>query len=277
MEKYNLVYSYFGGDRNGFNTNYHFALSLIMSHHSFTSALGYNKNKTVLVTDEVGKVLIIDRMGLHFDEVKLIDETFSLKLTAIREYVMEGGLVHVDLDTYLLKTFPIRVFNAPIFCDYIIRNNPIDVEAWKQCYSKLWYKDRLLNEINEENVWSIETGVLGCDKMGYLLEYCDYAKYIYNQNRYFIESGENLNNFKRVLENILPYYYFRDRNREIEVVVDRNKETESEMFQHQLSNLNFIRMYGNSKKNPFLLQAIEKFVCKYYPESYVKIVSLKND
>ena len=279
MEKYNLIFSYFDGDRNGFENDYVFALSLIMSHHSFTAALGHRKNKTVLVTDVAGKELIVDKMGLYFDEVKLIDNAYVLKLTAIREYVMEGCLIHVDWDTYLLKTFPVRVFDTPIFCDYIQRNNPIDVEAWNECYSKFWYKDLLIEEVNShrDSLWSIESGVLGQDKMGYWLEYCDYARYVFNQNRFFIESPENLIKLRRVLENVLPYYFFKERNREIGVLIDRNKETESEMFQHQLSNLNFIRLYGNSKRNSFLLQAIEKFVRKYYSDSYDKIVSLRND
>jgi hypothetical protein len=269
MIPYNLVYSYLGDDLKGFENEYAFALSSILSHHSFISGLGEYRNKTQLITDEAGKIRMIDKFGLHFDEVIVVDKTTN---AAEQRKLFDSALVYVEQDTYLLKTFPIRVFNSYLFCDYIMRNNPIDVEVVKKLIPNLDYRDDLIDRVYEcrDNLWSIETGIVGQNVYGYWREYYDYASYVVQENPNWINRD-----LKRFMENVLPFYYFKQRNITFDVIIDRNKETEFEMFHHQVSNLNYIRLYGESKRNPFLINAIEKLVRNNYPESYDKIGKLK--
>lgn len=277
MSKHNLVYSYFGDDRNGFENDYTFALSFIMSHHSFTSALGVWRGKTCLVTNQAGKELIVDRMELYFDEVTILEKSVFSKISAMRKYCMMA-FIHVDMDTYLLKTFPIRTLRGQLFCDYIVRNNPIDVKAFERCVLIL-KENPLIEEIkrNKDSIWSIENGVVGQDGFGRWLEYLDFAEDLIGKHMGLIEATDNREQFKRLIENILPYYFFKDRGIDFEVVINRNKDTEFEMFHHQVTNFNFIRLFGSSKKNPFLIDAVEKFVRNYYHDSYMKVEYLKND
>lgn len=276
MNKYNLVFSYSAADQIGFESDYAFALSFIMSHHSFMSALGTWRRKTCLVTDEGGKNLIVNKFGLYFDEVTVLDSPYSMKISAMKKYAM-NAFIHVDWDTYLLKTFPIRTLSSQLFCDYLVRNNPIDIKAVNQCRHHLYEPDALVQSVIDKtnSLWSIENGVVGQDGFGRWWEYTQYVEQLIEKHKALIELSDNKPYFKRFLENVLPYYYFRERGVEFDVVIDRNKETEFEYFHHQVANFNFIRLFGESKRNPFLVEAIEKFVRKYYPESHIKIADLK--
>lgn len=266
MNNHTLVYSYFGEDI-GFKNDYVLALSFILSHHSFIAALGDKKAKVQLITDADGKEFIVNKLGICFDDVKIIDKPMDNKIQ-ILDKISDRHFVYIDIDTYLLKTFPIRVFGSDVFCTYIQRNNKSDVDAFNAAYLCLDESDVLMTEIRGyDSIWSIDSSIIGSGSspFSFWKQYSEYSKKIkFNKNNEAV---------KIVIENVLPYYFFRHICVELDVIVDRNKETEFEMFHHQLANLNLIRLSG--KTNPFMIEAIEKFVKNYYPDSYKKIEGLK--
>jgi hypothetical protein len=273
--KHNLVFYYSGSDRSGFQNDYEFALAFIMSHHSFISALGGWKGKICLVTDKSGVELIVNQFGLHFDEVTVIEDSFSMRFSAMKKYGFNPFII-IDIGTFLLKTFPIKALRGQLFCDYFVRNNPIDLRAFDRCAGFLRENDLVeLIKRTPDSIWSLETGIVGQDGLGRWWDYSSIAEHLILNHGSVMEATDNQFHFKRMIENILPYYYFKDREWGVEQVIDRNKETDFEYFHHQVVNFNFIRLFGKSKQNPFLIEAVEKFVKRYYPESYTKIKHLK--
>ncbi|WP_266168804.1 DUF6734 family protein [Dyella subtropica] len=98
--------------------------------------------ETMLVTDKAGKALLVDRLGLDFDEV-------SIELEALRDadlgwwalgklyaYSMQDRpFIHLDTDVFLWKPLPASVASAPVFAqcpeDHPLNDwcGPQDIEA----------------------------------------------------------------------------------------------------------------------------------------------------
>lgn len=259
MKKYDIVYSYFEEEDHGFKSDYEFALSFVLSHHTFISALSSNMRLLTLHTN-VKDFFLKD--VLHFDSIEAPAYNFT------------KPTIKIEPDTYIFKTFPSRVFNAPVFYDYVLRNNPEDVYAFNKCKQHIPSKDPIYQLINPDNVWSVECGVFG-GQPDILNELQKYLVQFAGDNYAVMKYSGNLPAFKRLIDNILPYYFFREKGYNMDVLINRDKDTEPEFFRHQMKNYNYVRLYGNSKKNPFMIEAVEKFVSRNYPYSYDKIKRLK--
>lgn len=261
MKKYDIVYSYFENEDHGFRSDYEFALSFILSHHTFISALASNMRLMILHTNAKNFFL---KDVLHFDSIEAPAKNFT------------KPTIKIESDTYLFKTFPSRVFNSPVFYDYVLRNNPEDVEAFKKCKQHISFKDPIYQSIlkNADSIWSVECGVFG-GQPDILNELQKYLNEFATDNFALIKHTGTLPAFKRLIENILPYYFFKEKGYNLDVLVNRDKETEPDLFRHQMKNYNYVRLYGDSKKNPFMIEAVEKFVSHNYPYSYDKIKRLK--
>lgn len=88
---------------------------------------------TQLVTDKAGKALLVDRLGLHFDEV-------STDLEALRDVdpgwwalgklhaysLQDRPFIHVDTDVFLWEPLPAHVASAPVFAQCPEHHPPLD-------------------------------------------------------------------------------------------------------------------------------------------------------
>ena len=283
MECVNVIYSYSSkSNYGGYNNKYLMGLSIIASHHSFISAMKHLNIKLNLLTDDEGKNFLVDVCGLWFDNVDLLfnSVTDHFAVTQLYAYQQPNDekIIHVNLDTFLFTTFPISILKSKIFCDYIVRNNAIDRVAFQYCRNHITYKDDIYMAIEEsyyrnDTIWSMETGVFGGSYTRLINDYSLNALNFFQRNKFF--QNTNMPIIMRLVENIYAYAFFKHHNIIVDTLIDRTKETEPDMFYHKLEQLNYIRLYGQSKQNTFLIDALEKLVKNYYPESYLKIKHLK--
>lgn len=81
----------------------------------------------VLRTDEAGKRMLVNELGLEFDEVVIafegLDETrypwTTCKLMSYRDEAKRGPATHLDFDLFLTRVEDKSIFDAPLFCQNI--------------------------------------------------------------------------------------------------------------------------------------------------------------
>jgi hypothetical protein len=149
--------------------------------------------ETVLVTDRVGKALLVDQLGLSFshvsielDRLRTADISFWAlgKLTAYS--LQDQPFVHLDTDVFLWAPLPPSIENAPVFAQCPENYHSIDqhcsplvVErAFERHHLELpveweWSRSRWDRHFREDNC-----GVLGGTQVGFLRHYAQTALHL---------------------------------------------------------------------------------------------------
>src|SRR5258708_5051285 len=115
----------------GFKNKYYFLLSATLSFFSFKKNVPNAKFK--LVTDDIGASMLIDELGLPYDEVdlKLNDvkaESDIWSVGKLHAFQQNEPFLHVDFDAYLFKPISKEILNGKIVVcnseeNYRIYNN----------------------------------------------------------------------------------------------------------------------------------------------------------
>lgn len=95
--------------------------------NSWIASVGYARKhfKTIVLrTDKDGLKMLVDGIGIEFDEVVIslenIDETkypwTICKLLSYRDEARRGPATHLDFDLYVRELKDVSIFDSPIFC-----------------------------------------------------------------------------------------------------------------------------------------------------------------
>ncbi|HEY1938453.1 MAG TPA: DUF6734 family protein [Candidatus Angelobacter sp.] len=153
---------------------------------------------TVLVTDESGKQLLIDALGLQFASVSTeleclhqCDPEWWALGKLIAYSIQNGPFVHLDNDVFLWKPLPQELLQAPVFAqcpEYFLRNSDRssrDIEAaFAASKSTLpveweWAASRNDFFFREENC-----GIVGGCRVDFLRHYAQTAAHLVMQPQY---------------------------------------------------------------------------------------------
>jgi hypothetical protein len=145
--------------------------------------------ETVLITDKVGKSLLIDHLGLSFTDVstelerlRKADASWWALGKLVAYSLQDRPFFHLDTDVFLWRPLPANVMNASVFAqcpeDHALDEwcGPRDIErAFAQHGLTLpaeweWSRSRFPSYFREENV-----GVLGGTRFDFIRYYANLA------------------------------------------------------------------------------------------------------
>jgi len=210
-----------------------------------------------LVTDCLGKEILIDRMALPYTSVSVaLNEladcdagTWSLgKLHAYR--IQKEPFLHVDGDIFIFGKFDRRIEEAPLTAQNPDYNYPGYRDVARTIWEGFTYLPDYFKPVYEEQKGDCcNMGITGGTDVGFFQQWVDEAFIFFQENKDFIvrankELDPILANI--VLEQGLYYYYARHHQREITYLFpnERNNPRDIGFFHAAAANNNYVHCYG---------------------------------
>lgn len=245
--------------------------------------------KVELVTDHQGKSLLIDQLGLPYDQV-------SLALNDINDYhpdlwtlgkiyaasVQKEPFIHVDGDVYIWKKFPRHLEQAPLIAQNLEFDFPFYysiMDSIEQHFSFIPTYLKALRNNYKGKIASSNTGIFGGTDLNFFSLYFKEAIEFINKNIQYlkhIDIGRFILIFEQCLFHSLAHFK--------SVKVNYLLENISHQYEH-LSDFykvpaqsDFIHVIGVSRKNSLTLAEQLAFRLRLeYPAYYHKINHLLDE
>lgn len=267
----------------GYKNQYYFFLSAVLSFHSFKKSIPNSKFE--LVTDDYGKQLLVDELGLPYDSVDLKlnnvmanNDVWSIgKLHAFQQ---DEPFLHVDFDAYLFKPLSDKFLNADVIVcndenDYPIYNNSINQIVGDVIISDNIYKNVFNDYELKNSVCSYNMGIFGGNNVKLIKEYSERSLKMFELNKYSFLMGNNpaLTCF---IEQIYLAYFLKEKNVLPDCLLEYNWIHNQKEHIKSASNVGFTHLVAESKKNSEILKSLENRVKEDHPEYFQKLQILKN-
>ena len=250
--------------------------------------------RTALYTDDEGAELLVERVGLKFDEV-------STSLSSLRwqnpEWWALGKIytysaqtepfVHIDSDVFLWHPLSDRLVSAPV-----LGQNPERLDAGGAFYQPEVF-EQVIKKVSRgwmppEWEWyrrsatlqqGICCGVLGGNRVDFIRYYADLAikliEHPSNQTAWSMLSnkrGHNVLFEQYLLSACLEYHRSKSDSPFTGIEIQCLFDSFEEAFQtEQAASVGFTHLLGGSKKNEWLASRLEKRVREDYPEYYGRV------
>jgi len=233
-----------------------------------------------LVTDEVGKEILIDRLKLPYTNVVVtLDKlnhfhTDLWALGKIHSYgIQREPFIHVDSDIYIWDKFGIehgdlisQNFEKGYFYNEILKNFSTHFSYFPEC---------LASQINNEHmVHSINAGIFGGSNWPFIQEYTRQAYHFVERNLVQLPMIE-IAKFNVLFEQILFFYLAAEKNLEITPLVNDTFSTYGKWivnFDGVPESTKFIHAIGGHKKDV----AVNEHICNHLQTDYPKHFELVN-
>jgi hypothetical protein len=238
-----------------------------------------------LVTDKLGKYILVDLIGLPYTSVSLALEGQAEKIhpklfaqAKIKTYSLQNEpFIHVDGDLFLYQQFPERILEAGL-----VSSNP---EA------DLAFNARILREVTEKgfqlpghlsglekepHLFSSNAGIIGGSDLGFIREYCNHAVEFADKNKELLESV-TVGDLNFLFEQISFFYLARQKGKKVNYV-SQNPVTDPLYHDFirvaDIPNVPMVHAVAGCKRFPFMLDHLAKRLRLDYPAYYYKIVRL---
>lgn len=271
-----------GGDRLGFgfSSQYYFYLCCILSFKTWHT----QGKKMVLVTDTMGKEMLVDFLGLPYDEVNLSLDNFrenthvwgAAKVMAYGQQT--EPFLHVDLDTFVTKKLPEYVWESRLLAQSNEYQHHYHSNYYSPIKDKLIYKDSIIERLDGDHdntlCRPVNMGVFGGTDLAFIKKYSALSLEFFNMNSKTI--GQ-MNGF--MFSIIMEQAYLGDmaqvHDKKIDFLLRESWGVGTKEFQKSAHEIGYTHLIGHSKKNPLLCHLMESKVRDKYPEYYQRIKSLK--
>jgi hypothetical protein len=244
--------------------------------------------ETQLVTDSAGKAVLIDRLGLEFDDVRLdLDALRDVdpgwwtlgKLTAYS--LQEAPFVHLDTDVFLWKALPASLTSAPVLaqCPEIHSLDdpwcaPRQVEALFERHQLSlpveweWASSVNTNTFREENC-----GILGGNRVDFLRHYAITAIRLMQDPAHRAAWAEvadkgtlNMIVEQYLLSACLEYHRINPRSPYRGITVRHLFPSWPEAYNpHASARVGYTHLLGGAKSNPAIMARLERRVAHMDP------------
>lgn len=265
----------------GFKNKYYFLLSSVLSFFSFKKTIP--DSTFVLVTDDYGKHMLIDELGLPYDDidlrlnnVKADVEIWSIgKLYAFQQ---DQPFLHVDFDAFMFKPFSSELLNSKIVVannekNYAIYNLIIEqVKAGVKVHDNV-YKQIFSDYAKTNTVNSLNMGVFGGTDLKTIKEYTEKSLKMYDLNRKWLVNT-NRSGVTCFIEQIYLAYFLAEKNIEPNFLLKGNWYSAVEHIV-DAEEKGFTHLVGEAKRNQMVLQLLEERVKRDYPEYFEKLQKIK--
>lgn len=238
-----------------------------------------------LVTDELGKSILIDTLGLPYTSVSLALEEEGkhfhpklFSLAKIKTYsLQQEPFIHVDGDLFLYQYFPEHIYKSGL-----ISSNP---EA------DLFFNQEILRAVTdngfelpqhlkgalaEPHLFSSNAGIIGGYDLDFIQRYCQQAFDFARVNKNLLDSVDT-GSLNFLMEQMSFFYLARQEGRPIAYVAE---QPVTDPLYHDfirvadIPKVPMVHAVAGCKRFPFMLNHLAKRLRLDWPEYYYKILQL---
>jgi hypothetical protein len=244
-------------------------------------------DKVELVSDALGKYILIDKLQLPYDNVaislnKLDDYDASLwALGKIYAYsIQQEPFLHVDSDIFISKRFDGRIHEAALVAQNRENNTPEYAQTFNDICKKFNYVPPYLKQLEgSEYIPCSNAGVIGGTDVGFFREYTnEIFRFIDENDKSIDENAAKLNSayVNVVYEQIIYNRLAGEMGREITYLFPDHDEVPGYIgfFHAAEENGGFVHCLGSYKQNRLAYRVMEIKLKTLYPEYYRRIVDL---
>jgi hypothetical protein len=269
----------------GWLTNYHHYMGWMLS----CLQLRCFYEEVELVTDALGKQLLIDDLGLPYTSVRVVldealrdcPEQFWATPKVVAYNLQEKPFIHIDGDVFITKPFSSDIENAEIISQYI--------EDDFHCYSLALdaverYNLSIPNEIlvqREKTKKPIASnmGIFGGNNLGFINQYSKTAL-DFSKRFYSVSAVDNLPFFNCLFEQELMYCMAQSESVNINYFFDMySRNFNKYNFRDPLAQLDrkgtnefgYVHLGGSSKRNYSNCIKLSYVLQKKFPQYYKQL------
>ncbi|MCE7991241.1 MAG: hypothetical protein HEP71_04640 [Roseivirga sp.] len=238
-----------------------------------------------LVTDKLGKHILIDTLGLPYTSVSLVLEgqlegfyprLFSL--AKIKTYsLQQEPFIHVDGDLFLFQPLPDRVMQSGL-----ISSNPeadlfFNAEVVKQVGQEGYVLPDHLKDLNSvAHLFSSNAGIIGGNDLPFIQEYCNHAFDFITSNSELMK-GAVPDGINFLIEQISFFYLARAKGKEIAYISE--EPVTDPLYQDfirvaDIPDVPMVHAVGGCKRFPFMLDHLARRLRLHYPDYHYRILAL---
>ena len=239
-----------------------------------------------LITDTVGKKLLIDVLGLPYTSVstdldQFIDYPAVLwSLPKLYAYsIQTSPFLHVDGDVFIWEAFNPTVLQAAVVAQSPeIKHEHMYKDAVTKLCDLIGYVPTPFAPNSADNTIALNAGVLGGTDVEFLSSYALAAISIIKDNIDIIKKNCNTGIVNIALEQLLLYNFCKMSNKEIAYVIPVLSHDFKEVINFHTAPViqTFIHLIGKAKKSLLACEQVE-FRLKYeFPDYYDRITEVIN-
>jgi len=237
-----------------------------------------------LVTDRIGKEILIDQLQLPYSNVVLELDCLNdyhadlWALGKVHSYgLQKEPFIHVDSDIFIWGKFGIE--NSELISQNFEKGNFYN-EILNQFNGHFkYFPECLRGQIeNTETVHSINAGIFGGTNWKFINKYAREARYFVDQNIDSLGKIE-IGKFNVLFEQILFYYMANQKNIEISKLIDDTFSHYGQWivdFDGVPHKTKFIHAIGSHKRDPVVNARVVSLLESNYPEYYKRINEVFN-
>ncbi|AQG80547.1 hypothetical protein AWR27_15175 [Spirosoma montaniterrae] len=244
-------------------------------------------DNVTLITDEAGKTLLIDELGLPYTDVQVVlDDVLAQYpkplwvVSKLYAYALQQEpFLHVDGDVFLYEPLPTDLLTAPLLAqneeisDYYLPYLTEMDRAFSFVPPAIrWRQTTLHQPISAANA-----GILGGNDVAFLRVYAEAAFDFIEQNRaYFSTPQPQLNNFNILFEQYLFSSMAAYHNVPVRYVQSPNFQLERPCFEDAPRFQTYLHPIAPEKKVYQTCQHVARRLQLDYPDYYRRISTLSN-
>jgi hypothetical protein len=268
-------------------SDFHHLLSWILSVE--TARIHYPE--TILYTDDDGARLLVDGLGLDFDQVftdlnvlcNYDPEWWAIG--KIYTYLQQQEpFLHIDSDVFLWKPLPERMENAPVFAQ-----NPEYIEFHYSWYylQKFDLVKKFKGWVPEEVEWyksspftqrALCCGIFGGNRTDFIRYYAEQAINTLiepiNQMIWLILGGDNILVEQYLLSACVEYHSTQNSSPFHDIRVECLFDSSGDAFNPTITkDVGYTHLIGGAKRSEHSCKLLEKRVKKDFPKHYERCVN----
>jgi hypothetical protein len=240
-----------------------------------------------LVTDDLGKFILIDKLKLPYTRVNTDlnrINNYNAGLWALGKIyaysLQESPFLHVDSDIFIWNAFDDRIINAPLTAQNK-ENQSLDyTQTFNEICRRFPYVPDYLKELEgRQYVFCSNAGILGGTDIGFFKTYTNEIFRFINENSDCIEeniAGMNTAYINVIYEQVIFSQFAQKSNKEITFLFPDHIDIPKYIgFFHEADrNAGFVHCLGAYKQNRHVYRTLEMKMKTLYPDYYQLILEL---
>lgn len=243
-------------------------------------------DKVELVTDRLGKIILIDKLGLPYTSVSVelnkIDR-YDDKLWALGKLhtygMQQEPFLHVDSDIFIFRPFGKDIAMAPLAAQNREMSEPTYNATFTDIEKYFLYVPSYLKEAaQQEYLPACNLGIIGGRDIPFLQQYVAESFRFLHENLDIINYLSNvidLSGLNIMLEQAVFYHLARQHGKEITYLFpDNNIPPGLGLFYKAGINKGFVHTVGAYKRDLVVYTMLQDQLRTKYPEYYHRILQL---
>lgn len=237
-----------------------------------------------LITDDLGKKILIDTLGLPYTHVSTVlegklnnypPELWSLaKIVAFAE--QQAPFLHFDGDFFIWQPVEPRIMEAAIVAQNLEENLSYYRDMMKDMEKQGWRMPPVLAGVSQSPmIYAANTGIFGGHQLDFVKAYCQNAFDFINSNTDIIpKTKKNQLNF--IFEQCLLYYFAQQEGVAIEYFMEEPVDEPSYSDYARFVDVPQVKMIhtlGGFKTMPYTCSSMAKRLRNDFPAMYYHILA----